>query len=89
MDQRPSVPDQPEQAGSRRDSLIPEVIDRQTADEELGRGTGAPFDDQGQGPFAPYSVGGGRARVYGCSPGCLIVTVVVSLILTLLLNAIF
>jgi hypothetical protein len=34
-------------------------------------------------------VGGGRVRVYGCSPGCLIVTVVVSLILTLLLNAIF
>lgn len=32
--------------------------------------------------------GGGRVRVYGCSPGCLMISLAVSLILTLLLNAI-
>ena len=31
---------------------------------------------------------GGRVRVYGCSPGCLIASLVVSLLLTLFLNAI-
>ena len=29
---------------------------------------------------------GGRVRVYGCSPGCLLVSLGLSLVLTLLLN---
>jgi hypothetical protein len=29
---------------------------------------------------------GGRVRVYGCSPGCLLVSLLLSVILTLLLN---
>ena len=43
---------------------------------------------QGFGPlFAPRSFGGGRVQLWGCSPGCLIVSIVGSLLLTLLLNA--
>ena len=37
--------------------------------------------------FRPQEFAGGRVRVYGCSPGCLIVSVIVSLILSLLLTA--
>ena len=29
---------------------------------------------------------GGQVRVYGCSPGCLVVSLVLSLLLTLILN---
>jgi hypothetical protein len=32
------------------------------------------------------SNGGGRIRVYGCSPGCLIVSLLLSLFLTLVIN---
>jgi ribose/xylose/arabinose/galactoside ABC-type transport system permease subunit len=32
------------------------------------------------------SYGGGRIRVYGCSPGCLIVSLLLSLFLTLVIN---
>jgi hypothetical protein len=73
---------------ARQEPLTPEVIDRRTADEGQGWGAGAPLGGEGGGPFAPHTFGGGRVRVYGCSPGCLIVSVIVSLILTLLLNAI-
>jgi hypothetical protein len=31
---------------------------------------------------------GGRVRVYGCSPSCLLVSLVVSLLLTVLVNLI-
>jgi hypothetical protein len=89
MDQPPKDTDNREPGESRKAPLIPEVIDRRTGDDRPGWGAGTPFEDQGRGPFAPYTVGGGRVRVYGCSPGCLIVSVIVSLILTLLLNAIF
>ena len=30
--------------------------------------------------------GGGRVRVYGCSPGCLLLSLGLSLLLTILLN---
>ncbi len=40
--------------------------------------------------FRPQEFGGGRVRVYGCSPGCLmislLVSIVASVILTLVLN---
>ena len=51
-------------------------------EEPLAGPTYSPF-----GP--PREFAGGRVRVYGCSPGCLIASLVVSIILTLLLNAIF
>ena len=37
-------------------------------------------------PFGPRTFGSGRVRVYGCSPGCLIVSLAVSVLLTILLN---
>ena len=37
--------------------------------------------------FQPREFAGGRVRVYGCSPGCLIVSLLVSVILSLLLTA--
>lgn len=36
--------------------------------------------------LSPKEFKGGRVRVYGCSPGCLIVSIAVSLFLTLALN---
>ena len=32
------------------------------------------------------SLGGGRVRVYGCSPGCLLLSLGLSVFITLLLN---
>ncbi len=39
-------------------------------------------------PFGPRTFAGGRVRVYGCSPGCLLTSLLVSIFLTLLLNTI-
>ena len=36
--------------------------------------------------FAPKEFRRGRVKVYGCSPGCLIVSIALSLFLTLVLN---
>lgn len=36
--------------------------------------------------FKPREYRGGRVKVYGCSPGCLVVSLAVSLVLTLALN---
>jgi hypothetical protein len=36
--------------------------------------------------FGPRSYKGGRVQVWGCSPGCLILSIVVSVLLTILLN---
>ena len=36
--------------------------------------------------FKPGESRDGRVRVYGCSPGCLLVSLAVSLVLTLLVN---
>jgi len=38
------------------------------------------------GLFSPRDVGGGRVKVYGCSPGCLAVSIGLSLFLTLAVN---
>ncbi len=43
----------------------------------------------GGDPFAPRLFAGNRVRVYGCSPGYLILSLLLSLILTLILNSIF
>jgi len=36
--------------------------------------------------FKPKEFKGGRAKVYGCSPGCLAVSIGLSLLLTLAVN---
>ncbi len=36
--------------------------------------------------FRPREYRGGRVGLYGCSPGCLLVSLAVSIVLTLLLN---
>jgi hypothetical protein len=36
--------------------------------------------------FKPKESRDGRVRVYGCSPGCLVLSLVLSLLLTLVLN---
>jgi hypothetical protein len=36
--------------------------------------------------FKPREARGGRVKVYGCSPGCLLVSLVLSVFLTLALN---
>jgi hypothetical protein len=38
--------------------------------------------------FRSRSIGGGRNQVFGCSPGCLLLSVLVSIVLTVLLNLI-
>jgi hypothetical protein len=34
----------------------------------------------------PGNPSGGRVRVYGCSPGCLLLSLAVSIVLTIVLN---
>jgi hypothetical protein len=36
--------------------------------------------------FGPREYRGGRVRVYGCSPGCLLVSILLSVFLTLAVN---
>lgn len=36
--------------------------------------------------FASKELKGGRVKVYGCSPGCLLVSIAVSVFLTLAVN---
>ena len=43
-------------------------------------------DIRGVGLFSPREYKGGRVKVYGCSPGCLVVSIALSLFLTLALN---
>jgi hypothetical protein len=81
--------DQLSQANPGSGSLIPEVVERDTSGNELG-GEGGPDLPYGTGDmFGGREFAGGRVRVYGCSPGCLMMSLVISIILTLLLNAIF
>ena len=79
--------DQSGQARARPSPLTPEIVELDERDDSRERETGMPFG-VGGGAFGPRAFGGGRVRVYGCSPGCLLISVVISLILTLLLNAI-
>jgi hypothetical protein len=36
--------------------------------------------------FRPRTFRGGQVRVYGCSPGCLVLSLAVSVLLTILIN---
>ncbi len=65
--------------------------DRLPAGDQGGSGRGQEFPS-GQGlPLGaePREFAGGRVRVYGCSPGCLFLSLAVSLILSLLLSGVF
>jgi hypothetical protein len=42
---------------------------------------------EARGLFSPREFKGGRVKVYGCSPGCLAVSLALSLFLTLAVNA--
>jgi hypothetical protein len=69
--------------------LTPDVIGPESEDDYSNQPGGMPFGGgSGGGLFAPRSFGGGRIQVFGCSPGCLIISLIASVILTLLLNAI-
>ena len=74
--------------------LTPEVLDAPPGND-IGGGPiggpfgGGPFGGDPGGPFAPREFAGGRVRLYGCSPGCLIASILISLFLTIFLNAIF
>jgi hypothetical protein len=41
---------------------------------------------RGRDLFGRREYGGGRVRVYGCSPGCLVISLLLSLFLTLVIN---
>ena len=93
MDQQPrsseGEPDAAHSAEPRPASMIPEIVERGTNSGGTGWDSGALGAESARsGPFGPRSFRGGRIQVYGCSPGCLLISVVVSLILTLILNAI-
>lgn len=59
---------------------------------ELEDGSGQevePEVEPSRSPFAPRSFAGGRVQVFGCSPGFLLLSLVVSVVLTILLNLFF
>ncbi|MDP9471665.1 MAG: hypothetical protein M3Q71_13530 [Chloroflexota bacterium] len=64
---------------------VPPREDDAPVAEPVDTGYGGPI---GGDAFGPRSFAGGRVRVYGCSPGCLLTSLLVSIFLTLLLNAI-
>ena len=37
-------------------------------------------------PLPPKTLAGSRGRVYGCSPGCLLLSLAVSILLTIFIN---
>jgi len=88
---------EPDETGETREPpLTGEVIDAGSRIETPGWEAEYPFRDQegvGGWLFGPRTFREGRVQVYGCSPGCIIMSCIVSLIasilLTLLLNWIF
>jgi hypothetical protein len=64
--------------------LEPELVEEPPQWDARQPSGGFPF---GGSAFGPRTFAGGRVKVYGCSPGCLLVSILVSLMLTLLLNA--
>jgi hypothetical protein len=59
-------------------------------DEQEPQPPPSAFGRAGLGPmFGPRTFGNGRIQVWGCSPGCLIASLIASRVLTLLLNAMF
>ena len=84
--------------GADRDGNRPQIQPEASEPERLGNPTRlvprqpppSGFGRAGLGPmFGPRSFGNGRIQVWGCSPGCLIASLIASVVLTLLLNAMF
>jgi hypothetical protein len=48
--------------------------------------SGFAADGRGRHMFQPKTFRGGRVRVYGCSPGCLVLSLTVSIVVTLVIN---
>ncbi len=65
-----------------RPAVFEEELEPPPPPSALGRGGFGPM-------FGPRSFGNGRIQVWGCSPGCLIASLIASAVLTLLLNAMF
>jgi hypothetical protein len=69
---------------------VPPLEDRFHHDDERPRtkSTGVAEAAAGMkvGMFEPKEFKGGRVKVYGCSPGCLAVSIGLSLLLTLAIN---
>jgi hypothetical protein len=59
---------------------------RAEARDQQGRKPCVGIPGSAAGMFKPKELREGRVRVYGCSPGCLVVSLVLSLFLTLVLN---
>jgi hypothetical protein len=65
-----------------RPAVFEEELEQQPPPSAFGRA--------GFGPMlGPRTFGNGRIQVWGCSPGCLIASLITSVLLTLLLNAMF
>ncbi len=65
-----------------RPAVFEDELESQPPPSAFGRGGFGPM-------FGPRSFGNGRIQVWGCSPGCLIASLIASVVLTLLLNAMF
>ncbi len=90
---RPAGGAPPAAPGAARPDAEPvwEVVEPgQPDDRPQGQGfAGGPFGSGrglGGGLFGPRSMAGGRVQVYGCSPGCLVISILASIFLTLILN---
>ena len=80
----------PRQAPPEDDSLPVTPRPAVFEDEQEPQSPASAFGRAGLGPmFGPRSFGNGRIQVWGCSPGCLIASLIASAVLTLLLNAMF
>jgi hypothetical protein len=66
-----------------RPAVFEEELEQQPPSSTFGRpGLGGLMS-------GPRTFGNGRIQVWGCSPGCLITSLIASVLLTLLLNAMF
>jgi hypothetical protein len=80
----------PRQEPTEDDSLPVTPRPAVVEDELEGEAPPSAFGRAGFGPmFGPRSFGNGRIQVWGCSPGCLVVSLIASVVLTILLNALF
>ena len=80
----------PRQAPPEEDPLTVTPRPAVFEDEPESQPPPSAFGRAGLGPmFGPRSFGNGRIQVWGCSPGCLIASLLASVVLTLLLNAMF
>ena len=75
-----------DRARAEGQALVPELVEPEA--DPYSRGPSGPAGGLPGAPFGGRAFGGGRVRVYGCSPGCLIASLLIALVITLLINAI-